>query len=249
MTVTNSSASSLSISKISASGNYTATGNGATPCGSTLVAGAKCTLAVTFAPSINGTIKGAITIANSTTVSPQVYNLSGTGVLPLTFSPASITFAGRPVGTTSPPVTVSLKNNQSTALTITFATSGQYKAVPSGTSPCGASLAGSATCTLSVTFTPAAAGSIKGVSTFIQSNRDEVDWHRTGFQAFRFPNFARGQSWKFRRHPGFSDAFKWIYGHRYGFSERSSRRSNFGPGRYCCRKHRHAGAECFSAHG
>jgi len=166
VTVTNSSASSLSISKISASGNYTATGNGATPCGSTLVAGAKCTLAVTFAPSINGTIKGAITIANSTTVSPQVYNLSGTGVLPLTFSPASITFAGRPVGTTSPPVTVSLKNNQSTALTITFATSGQYKAVPSGTSPCGASLAGSATCTLSVTFTPAAAGSIKGVSTF-----------------------------------------------------------------------------------
>src|SRR5207244_11712097 len=92
VTVTNSTALSLSISKIAASGNFAAAGSGATPCGGSLAAGAKCTMSVSFSPTINGVIKGAVTITDSTTVSPQVYNVSGTGALPLGFSPASITF-------------------------------------------------------------------------------------------------------------------------------------------------------------
>src|SRR5436309_510378 len=165
VTVTNSTASSLSISKIAASGNFAAAGSGATPCGGSLAAGAKCTMAVSFSPSINGTIKGAVTITDSTTVSPQVYNVSGTGALPLGFSPPSITFAARAVGTTSPPVTVTLTNNQSTALTISLSASGEFKAAPSGTAPCGSSLAAMAKCTFSVTFTPAEGGPINGVVT------------------------------------------------------------------------------------
>jgi hypothetical protein len=165
VTVTNSTALSLSISKIAASGNFAAAGSGATPCGGSLAAGAKCTIAVSFSPTINGVVKGAVAITNSTTVSPQVYNVSGTGALPLGFSPASITFAARPVGTTSSPVTVTLTNNQTTALTMSFAASGEFKLTPSGTTPCGASLAALAKCTLGVTFTPALAGTIKGVVT------------------------------------------------------------------------------------
>ncbi len=165
VTVTNTTALSLSITKIAASGNFAAAGSGATPCGGSLAAGAKCTMAISFSPTINGTIKGSVTITDSTTVSPQVYSVSGTGALPLGFSPPSITFAARTVGTTSPPVTVTLTNNQSTALTLSLAASGEFKVAPSGIVPCGSSLAAMAKCTFSMTFTPAAGGTINGVVT------------------------------------------------------------------------------------
>jgi hypothetical protein len=166
ITVTNSSGSPVSISGISAIGNYTAVGSGASPCGGTLAALATCTVAVTFAPSINGTIKGAVAITDNAGTSPQIYNLSGSGVLPLSFSPASLTFAAQTVGTTSAPKIVTLTNNQNTALTIAFGASGQYTAVPNGTTPCSSTLAAKAKCTLAVTFTPSAIGTIKGVVTF-----------------------------------------------------------------------------------
>ena len=163
---TNSSTSPATLSTLSTSGNYTAVGSGTNPCpGNTLAAGATCTFTVVFRPSINGTIKGAITITDNTSVSPQVYNLSGGAVLPLSFSPTSLTFAGQTVGTTSAPKTVTLTNNQNTSSTISFAASGQYSATPGGVTPCGTTLAAKAKCTLNVTFTPAAVGTIKGVVT------------------------------------------------------------------------------------
>src|SRR5439155_24914552 len=138
VTITNTTGASLSISKIAASGNFAVAGSGTTPCGGSLAGGAKCTMAVSFSPSINGTIKGAIAITDSTAVSSQVYNVSGVGALPLGFTPASITFAARTVGTTSSPVTVTLTNNQSTTLTITgIVASGNYTTAPSGTNACG----------------------------------------------------------------------------------------------------------------
>jgi len=163
VTVKNSSASSLSISGIKAIGNYTAAGSGATPCGGSLGAGATCTMTVTFNPSINGTIKGAVAIANSTAVNPQIYNVSGAAVLPLTFSPASLTFAAQAVGSTSTAKTVTLTNNASTTMSsISFVASGGYAAFATGGTPCGASLGAHASCTIGVTFTPSATGSIKG---------------------------------------------------------------------------------------
>ncbi len=182
VTVTNNSGSSVTISGISASGNFTAAGNGTSPCGGLLATLARCTMAVTFNPSINGTIKGAVTITDNTTVSPQVYNVSGTAVLPLTFSPPSVTFAAQTVGTTSAPKTVTVTNNQNTLLNIAFAASGQYTATPSGTIPCGSSLAGKAKCTFSVTFTPSAVGTIKGVVSFGYSggNFSPVEMKLTG---------------------------------------------------------------------
>ncbi len=161
--VKNSSASSLSISGIKAIGNYTAAGSGTTPCGGSLGAGATCTMAVTFNPTINGTIKGAVAIANSTAVSPQIYNVSGAAVLPLTFSPARLTFASQAVGSTSAAKTVTLTNNASAAMSsISFVASGDYAAFATGATPCGASLPAHGKCTIGVTFTPSATGTIKG---------------------------------------------------------------------------------------
>jgi hypothetical protein len=84
-------------------------------------------------------------------------------VLPVSFSPASLTFAVQAVGTTSASKTVTLTNNQTVLLNITSITvSGDYAATPSGTTPCGASVAPKGKCTFQVTFAPTIAGTIKG---------------------------------------------------------------------------------------
>jgi hypothetical protein len=135
-----------------------------------LGAGATCTMTVTFNPTINGTIKGAVAIANSTAVNPQIYNVSGAAVLPLTFSPASLTFAAQLVGSTSAAKTVTLTNNASTGMSsIGFVASGDYAAFATGGTPCGASLGAHAKCTIGVTFTPSATGAIKGSVTVTYS--------------------------------------------------------------------------------
>jgi hypothetical protein len=166
VTVTNKSTGSVTINSISASANYTAVGSGASPCGGALAKSAKCTLSVTFTPSDIGSIKGAVAIATSAAGSPQIIGLSGTGVIPVTLSPASLTFAAQAVGTTSAPQTVTLTNDSGTTLTISsVVASGDFNANPAGTVPCGATVAAAATCTFSVTFTPNVTGAISGAAT------------------------------------------------------------------------------------
>lgn len=166
VTVRNSSNGTVTISSLSASADFTVIDSGTNPCVSSLTPGARCRFTVTFSPSIAGVIKGAVAITDDSPVSPQVYNLSGTGVLAVRFAPASLTFPPTPVGSTSSPQTVTMTNNQSIALdSISIVASGQYAAVPSGSTPCGNTLAAHAQCTFDVTFTPSATGTIPGVVT------------------------------------------------------------------------------------
>ena len=166
LTVTNSTASALTINSFAGSGNFSAAGSGATPCGGPLAAGAHCTLTVTFAPSILTTIKGGIAIATTAPGSPQVLGASGTTIAAVTLAPVSLTFPAQAVGTTSASQTVTLKNNASTAVTIaSLVASGDYAAVPGGATPCGSSVAAGASCTFNVTFTPNVSGTISGAAT------------------------------------------------------------------------------------
>jgi hypothetical protein len=170
VTVTNGSASSVTISGISASADYAAGGSGATPCGGALAAGASCSLSVTFTPAAAGTVKGSVALATNGAGSPQFINVSGKAVVPVTLSPASLTFAAQTVGTTSAAQTVTLTNNSGGTLSIaSIAASGDFTAAPSGTKPCGATVAKAAKCTFSVTFTPNVAGSISGAATVTHS--------------------------------------------------------------------------------
>ena len=170
VTVTNKSAGSITINTISASANYSAIGSGTSPCGGALAKSAKCTLSVTFTPSGIGSIKGAVAIATSGAGSPQIVGLSGTGAIPVTLSPTSLTFAAQTVGTTSAAQAVTLTNNSGGALTISsIAASGDFTAAGSGTAPCGATVAAGATCTFSVTFTPNVKGAISGAATVNES--------------------------------------------------------------------------------
>ena len=169
VTITNSSASSVTISTIAASGNFAAAGSGTTPCkgGTVLASNGACTMNVTFTPTYLGTIKGAITVSDNATVNQQVLNVSGSAVLPVTLSPTSLTFAAQNVGTTSAPQTVTLTNNLSTTLSkIVISATGDFALA---TNTCAATLAAKGQCTVSVTFTPSQTGSIKGAVTVTDS--------------------------------------------------------------------------------
>jgi hypothetical protein len=170
ITVTNKGSGSITINTISGSANFTAAGSGPSPCGGVLAKSAKCTLSVTFSPSDTGSIKGAVSVVTSGAGSPQVVGVSGTGEIPVALSPSSLTFAAQTVGTTSAPQTVTLTNDSGATLTISnIVASGDFSAAPSGTTPCGATVAAAASCTFAVTFTPNVKGTISGAATVGES--------------------------------------------------------------------------------
>jgi F5/8 type C domain/Pectate lyase superfamily protein/Abnormal spindle-like microcephaly-assoc'd, ASPM-SPD-2-Hydin len=76
VTISNPTASSVSISSVAASGAYAETNT----CGSSLAAGATCTVNVTFAPTTSGSATGTLTVDNTSTTSSLTVSLSGTGV-------------------------------------------------------------------------------------------------------------------------------------------------------------------------
>lgn len=166
VTVTNASGSPLNITNFVASGDFAVVGSGTTPCFGTLNAGASCTVAVTFSPSVAGPIQGSITLMDNAPVNTQLYNLKGSAVRPVSFSPASLTFAAQAVGTTSVPKSVTLINNQAIALNLaSLVASGQYTSAAGGTNPCGSIINAHSSCTFVVTFTPAQPGAVPGVVT------------------------------------------------------------------------------------
>jgi trimeric autotransporter adhesin len=133
-------------------------------CGTTLAAGASCSISVTFTPSAAASYSAALSVTNNSTGSPQTVALAGAGVLPAApqavLSPTSLSFGSLTSGTTSGVQTTRLSNPGNTALSITGisiagANSGQF----AQTNNCGTSLAAGANCTISVAFTPAAVAS------------------------------------------------------------------------------------------
>ena len=74
--LTNSGNAALAVSGISASGDFSQTNN----CGSSLPAGANCSISVAFKPAAGGSRSGSISIADNATGSPQTVGLTGTGM-------------------------------------------------------------------------------------------------------------------------------------------------------------------------
>ncbi len=163
VTVTNKGSAAISLSP-AATSYYSVTGG---TCGSSLAAAGSCTITVTFAPQYKGSIKGALSITTNGAFSPQIVGLAGTATggpaVPLTISPSTLTFAATGVGATSASKVIIVTNKSTGSITInTITGSPDFAAVGSGTTPCGGTLAKSAKCTLSVTFTPTGVGAIKG---------------------------------------------------------------------------------------
>ena len=75
VTLSNPSQSSLAITTIAVSGDFSETNN----CGGALAAGANCTITVTFKPTAGGTRTGTLSATDSAPGSPQTVGLSGSG--------------------------------------------------------------------------------------------------------------------------------------------------------------------------
>ena len=156
VTLTNTGFQTLNITSItSSSGDFAQTNN----CGSTVAAGANCTITVTFTPTTPNARTGTITITDDAPASPHTVSLTGTGTY-VSISPLSLDFGSVQVGTSGTPQNVTLTNTATTSLGIkSISTGGGNSADFSQTNTCGTSVGPNASCTITVTFKPLATGS------------------------------------------------------------------------------------------
>jgi sugar lactone lactonase YvrE len=132
----------------------------------TLAAGASCVYSILFIPESAGSISGSLVLTDNSLNANSPYatqsiSLNGNGST-ATLSAASLTFASQTEATTSSAQAVTLTNTGTAALTITsIAASGDF----AQTDTCGTSVAAGTMCTISVTFTPTAAGLRTGTLT------------------------------------------------------------------------------------
>ncbi len=148
----------LQVSSVVTTGPFSQTNN----CSGSLAPGTSCTIQVSFTPTSVGSASGSVTITGN--AGTQSVRLSGYGSAPVVLSTTRLSFGIVAVGTTSPAKTVTLTNRLKTPLSFTSITASQPFAVASNT--CGAGIAAGASCTVGVTFTPAAPGGVTGTLTF-----------------------------------------------------------------------------------
>jgi hypothetical protein len=156
VTVSNAGVDVLSITSISAGGDFAQTNN----CGSTVAVGASCAIAATFKPTAGGTRTGTLTITDNAPGSPHVAALSGTGAdfaisvpaggdmttvsagqtasFNLSVSPAgfsgnvNFTCSGAPPAATCAvnPATVAISGNSPLPIAVTVSTAARSATVP-----------------------------------------------------------------------------------------------------------------------
>lgn len=153
--VTNTGNQDLLLS-IGVGANFAETNN----CGSAVAPGANCTIEVSFSPTTTGNITGDLTLRDNASGSPQTLALSGAGGLPIvSLTTTSLTFGPQVVGTTSAAQQVKLSNTGVVSLSISnITTTGDF----AETDNCGTSVPAGGSCSISVAFTPTAAGARTG---------------------------------------------------------------------------------------
>ena len=139
--------------------------------GSTLNAGATCTIDFTYTPTTAVTDVANYTITGGGATMSIV--LSGTGVTPaaasLSASPTTLSFGSVTVGQSSSPRTVTITNGGTANASGLTMTNGNALEFVVSNSTCGTSLAMGASCTLDVTYTPSGAGADGANLTFSYS--------------------------------------------------------------------------------
>jgi hypothetical protein len=155
ISITNAGAATVSIS-IAKSGSNSGDFGESNNCGSSLNSGSSCTVQVTFAPTAAGPRKSSIVVSVGASNSSVILTGVGTEVSVL---PPSLNFASQPVGTASASQLITLTNHSGTELNIwQIIVQGLNAGDFSVATTCGNTLAALGSCTVSVTFTPAATG-------------------------------------------------------------------------------------------
>ncbi len=162
--LTNNTASSIAIASITASGDFSSVPAGTGGCGSILLANTSCTEDVFFTPTELGTVDGSVIFTDAGTHQYVTLAGKGTGTAnsPITLTPPALAFGNQTIGSTSTVQSVTIKNTGATSLNLTFAASGSYIKSNPALGACSSSLAGGASCTINVQFSPAVLGAIDG---------------------------------------------------------------------------------------
>jgi hypothetical protein len=161
ITLSNTGNATLAIASVSITGTNAGDFAQTKTCGTTLAAGANCTISVTFKPTSATARSASVSVTDNAGGSPHTVPLTGTGTSPAAqLSPTSEAFGVQLINTTSNARTVTLSNTGNSTLSITSITfTGTNAADFARTTTCGTTLAAGASCNISVTFRPTATGS------------------------------------------------------------------------------------------
>jgi hypothetical protein len=113
VSLTNTGTATLNITSIAAKGDF----DQINTCGSSVAAGASCSITVKFKPTTLNTRIGSITVTDDATSSPQTVSLKGTGTY-IQLSPTLLNFGTVTVGSSSPPQAITLTNTDNVAVAI-----------------------------------------------------------------------------------------------------------------------------------
>lgn len=174
MTLSNPGTAALTITSISVTGTNASSFGQSNNCGASLAAGATCTVTVTFTPTSVASLAASISVVDNATGSPQAAAITGTGTAPLipqaVLGPATLTFPTTTINTSATPLPITLSNPGNTPLIITsISVTGANASSFGQTNNCPVSLAAGATCTITVTFTPASAATINATISVVDN--------------------------------------------------------------------------------
>jgi len=160
--LTNTGTTTLNISKIQPVGDFSETDD----CGSSLDAGANCTITVTFTPQGGGPRYGSLSVWDDDPASPQTGIIAGVGTA-VTLRPSKLKFGDVQVGNSSQPIKVTITNSSAAVLNFgTIGITGDY----SQTNTCGTHIPAHKSCKVLVTFTPTQQGVRTGALTIRDSD-------------------------------------------------------------------------------
>ncbi len=204
--LTNNQSGNLTISSISTAAPFAVSSQtcGTLP-GAVVGPGASCTINVTFAPTVTGSQSGTLTVSDDAPGGSQSASLGGSGVSAgspvVKLSATSLTFATTVLNTTTAAKTITLTNTGTATLNIaSIAVTGDFA---KSATTCGATVAVSASCTVSITFKPTAIGTRTGTLSFTDNatnSPQNVSLTGTGTQvafsptSLGFPRTVVGQS-------------------------------------------------------
>ncbi|HTS35060.1 MAG TPA: choice-of-anchor D domain-containing protein [Candidatus Solibacter sp.] len=158
----NGQSTALTINNIFGSGNNPGDFQQSNDCGSSVPAGASCTINIAFAPTATGARSATINVSDSAANSPQTATVTGTGINGGTIglSTTSVNFGNQAGGTTSAPVQVTVTNTGNATVTFTsIQVTGTNGTNFGETDNCSGNLASGNSCTINLNFTPGQVGS------------------------------------------------------------------------------------------
>jgi hypothetical protein len=172
LTMSNTGTGPLSISSMEVAGTDSTMFPLTQNCGTSLAAGASCTLTIYFEPTGLGSFDAEILIYDNAGSGEQTVNLTGGGISETGGTPSvslqytAVYMGGEDAGVQGTPALMSMTNSGTGTLTISgFSITGADSSDFSLTQNCGRSLAAGASCTLTIYFRPGAVGTRSGLIT------------------------------------------------------------------------------------